>query len=151
MRNANAVDILLIEDHPGDARLTQEAFRSTGRRVRLYHAWDGVEAMSFLRQDGIHIDAPRPSVILLDLSMPRMCGRETLSLIKRDADLRAIPVLVLTTSEDEADVLACYRMGANCFLRKPTKWDEFEGLIRAINNFWFSKAQLPQPITADAA
>jgi two-component system, chemotaxis family, response regulator Rcp1 len=89
----------LIEDHPGDARLTQEALRGRARPIHLHHAWDGVEAMAFLRHEGIHVDAPRPSVILLDLNMPRMCGRETLGLIKGDAILKSIPVIVLTTSD----------------------------------------------------
>jgi CheY-like chemotaxis protein len=142
--DADAVDVLLIEDQPGDARLTREAFRGASKLIRLHHAWDGVEAMAFLRHEGIKIDAPRPSVILLDLSMPRINGVETLALIKCDPVLRAIPVIVLTISDSEADVLTCYRLGANCYFRKPPQWDDFQALLRTINTFWFSKAQLPQ-------
>jgi two-component system, chemotaxis family, response regulator Rcp1 len=94
--NTDDIAVLLIEDHPGDARLTQEALRGLGRPIHLHHAWDGDEAMAFLRREGIQVNAPRPSIILLDLSMPRMCGRETLALIKRDTMLRAIPVIILT-------------------------------------------------------
>lgn len=145
------VDVLLIEDHPGDACLTQEAFRHMARPIRLHHAWNGVEAMAFLRHEGIHADAPRPAIILLDQNMPQMGGLETLTLIKRDPNLRGIPVLILTTSDAEADVLACYRLGASCYLRKPAHWDAFEDLLRGIDAFWFAKAGLPQLTKVDAA
>jgi two-component system, chemotaxis family, response regulator Rcp1 len=145
-KNPTPIDVLLIEDHPGDVRLAQEAFRTLGKPIHLHHAWDGVEALSFLRHEGNQIDAPRPSLILLDLSMPGMCGRETLAMIKRDTDLRAIPVIVLTTSEAEIDVSTCYALGANCYLRKPAQWDEFEGLLRTIDSFWFRKALLPTKV-----
>jgi two-component system, chemotaxis family, response regulator Rcp1 len=115
MKNdAHAIDILLIEDHPGDARLTQEAFRDTSKPVHVHHVWDGAEAIAFLTH--LQGDDPRPSVILLDLSMPRMSGGETLALLKSDASLGVIPVIVLTTSEAEADVSLCYNLGANCYL-----------------------------------
>jgi chemotaxis family two-component system response regulator Rcp1 len=141
--SSTPIDILLVEDHPGDARLTQEAFRSCTREIRLHHSWDGIEALSFLRQEGIHLDAPRPSVILLDLNMHKMGGLETLALIKGDESLAAIPVIVLTTSDNEADVYACYRLGANCYLRKPAEWDGFQALMEKTETFWFTLAKLP--------
>jgi chemotaxis family two-component system response regulator Rcp1 len=138
------IEVLLVEDSPGDARLTQEAFRDSGKAVRLHLAPDGVEAMAFLRREGIHADAPRPDLILLDLNLPRMDGREVLALIKRDKNLRIIPTIILTTSDAQADILICYQLQANCYLQKPAQWDAFDDLVRSINAFWLMKAKLPQ-------
>src|ERR1700677_930647 len=100
-----SIDVLLVEDSPGDVRLTQEAFREANRSVHLHVAADGVEAMAFLRHEGTHVQAPRPDLILLDLNLPKMDGREVLALIKKDEDLKIIPTIILTTSDDEADVM----------------------------------------------
>ena len=143
-REGSAVDVLLVEDSPGDVRLTREAFRETNGAVQLHVASDGVEAMAFLRQEGIHVDAPRPDFILLDLNLPKMDGREVLALIKLDADLRTIPVVILTTSESDADILTSYELNANAYLRKPVTLDAFEKLVRSINDFWLTQVLLPQ-------
>jgi two-component system, chemotaxis family, response regulator Rcp1 len=139
VREVQPIEILLVEDHPGDARLTIEAFHHCDAALRLHHAWNGLEAMAFLRRLG----APRPALVLLDLKMPEMGGRETLAQIKSDANLRDIPTIVLTNSDDEADVLACYKLGANCYLRKPPQWDAFDALMRSIDAFWLTRAKLP--------
>ncbi len=138
------IEVLLVEDSPGDVRLTQEAFRDCGKLVRLHLASDGIEAMAFLRREGVYADAPRPDLILLDLNLPKMDGREVLASIKRDQGLKIIPTIILTTSDDEADVLISYQLQANCYLRKPAHWDAFDNLVRSINAFWLTKAKLPQ-------
>jgi chemotaxis family two-component system response regulator Rcp1 len=138
------IDVLLVEDSPGDVRLTQEAFREYGKPVRLHLAADGVEAMAFLRREGIYADAPRPDLILLDLNLPKLDGREVLALIKKDQSLKVIPTIILTTSDDEADVMISYQLQANCYLRKPAHWDAFDDLVRSINAFWLARAKLPQ-------
>jgi chemotaxis family two-component system response regulator Rcp1 len=138
------IEVLLVEDSPGDVRLTQEAFRDTGKAVHLHLAADGIEAMAFLRREGIHANAPRPDLILLDLNLPKMDGREVLALIKKDQNLRIIPTIILTTSDAEADVLISYQLQANCYLRKPAHWDAFDDLVRSINAFWLMKAKLPR-------
>ena len=138
--------VLLVEDSPGDVRLTREAFRDADPQIDLRIAVDGVEAMAYLRQEGVHIDAPRPDFILLDLNLPRMDGREVLSLIKNDESLKTIPTIILTTSNSEADIMKSYQLQANCYLRKPAHWDAFDGLVRSINAFWLTRAKLPQQI-----
>jgi chemotaxis family two-component system response regulator Rcp1 len=137
--------VLLVEDSPGDVRLTQEAFREANRMIRLHVASDGVEAMAFLRREGNHIDAPRPDIILLDLNLPRMDGREVLSQIKADDSLKTIPTVILTTSDSEADVAKSYQLHANCYLKKPVQLDQFESLVKSINDFWLTKVTLPRP------
>jgi chemotaxis family two-component system response regulator Rcp1 len=137
--------VLLVEDSPGDVRLTQEAFRDADPAVHLHVANDGVEAMAFLRRTGNQADAPRPDLILLDLNLPRMDGREVLAHIKEDDDLKTIPTIILTTSEAEADIVKSYQLQANCYLNKPVQLDAFEGLVKSINDFWLTKAQLPLP------
>jgi two-component system, chemotaxis family, response regulator Rcp1 len=119
--------------------------------IRLHHAWDGDEALKFLRREGIHRNAPRPSLVLLDLKMPGLGGHETLALIKGDPKLRAIPVVVLTTSDSDADVSASYKLGANCYLQKPAAWDAFSSLIRTMDGFWFARARLPQVMLGEAS
>jgi two-component system, chemotaxis family, response regulator Rcp1 len=132
-------EILLIEDRPGDIRLTKEAFELREMPVRLHHVWDGPEAMEFLKCEGRFEDAPRPMLIVLDLHLPGMSGEEVLARIKDDPDLKVIPTIVLTTSESPADVMACYKLGANCFLQKPVDWDQFEHLVKCIAGFWLKK------------
>jgi chemotaxis family two-component system response regulator Rcp1 len=143
-RRATQINVLLVEDSPGDVRLTREAFREANGSVLLHVAPDGVEAMAFLRQEGAHIEAPRPDFILLDLNLPKMDGREVLAHIKADPDLRTIPTIILTTSEADADILKSYELNANAYLRKPVTLDAFESLVRSINDFWMTKVLLPQ-------
>ena len=134
--------VLLVEDSPGDVRLTQEAFR--GANVHLHVASDGVEAMSFLMQEGVHVGAPRPDFILLDLNLPRLDGREVLSRVKKDQSLKTIPTVILTTSDAEVDIFDSYELQANCYLTKPVQLEEFESLVKSINDFWLTKARLPR-------
>jgi two-component system, chemotaxis family, response regulator Rcp1 len=138
------VQVLLVEDSPGDVRLTQEAFRDANGGIKLHVATDGVEAMSFLRREGVNANAPRPDLILLDLNLPKMDGREVLGHIKADQNLRTIPTVILTTSEAEADIVKSYQLQANCYLSKPVQLDAFEALVKSINDFWLTKVKLPQ-------
>lgn len=142
--NGMAIQVLLVEDSPGDVRLTQEAFRDANRSIQLHVAADGVEAMAFLRHQGVHIHAPRPDLILLDLNLPKMDGREVLAHIKEDDDLKTIPTVILTTSDAEADIVKSYQLQANCYLTKPVQLDAFESLVKSINDFWLTKVKLPQ-------
>jgi two-component system, chemotaxis family, response regulator Rcp1 len=137
------IEVLLVEDNPGDVRLTQETFRDANPLVHLHVASDGVEAMAFLKHQGVHIHAFRPDLILLDLNLPKMDGREALSLIKGDEDLKTIPTVILTTSEAKADIVKSYQLQANCYLSKPVQLDAFENLVKSINDFWLTKAKLP--------
>ena len=138
------VEVLLVEDSPGDVRLTQEAFREANIAIHLHVASDGVEAMTFLKKQGGHAHAPRPDLILLDLNLPRMDGREVLAHIKEDENLKTIPTVILTTSEAEADIVKSYELQANCYLSKPVQLDAFESLVKSINDFWLTKAKLPR-------
>ena len=140
---AMPLQILLVEDSPGDVRLTQEAFREAGTRIDLHVAVDGVAAMSFLRRQGDHGQAPRPDFILLDLNLPKMDGREVLAHIKEDTSLKTIPTIILTTSEADGDILKSYQLQANCYLNKPVQFDAFETVVRTINDFWLTMAKLP--------
>lgn len=139
-----AIEVLLVEDSPGDVRLTQEAFRDANRAVHLHVTTDGVEAMAFLRKQGAHASAPRPDLILLDLNLPKMDGREVLAHIKEDGSLKTIPTVILTTSDAEADIVKSYQLQANCYLTKPVQLDAFETLVKSINDFWLTKVKLPQ-------
>jgi len=136
-------NVLLVEDSPGDVRLTQEAFRDANQDIDLHVANDGVEAMAFLLREGAHADAPRPDLILLDLNLPKMDGREVLAHIKANEGLKMIPTVILTTSEAEVDIVKSYRLSANCYLTKPVQLDAFENLVKSINDFWLTKAKLP--------
>jgi chemotaxis family two-component system response regulator Rcp1 len=138
------VQLLLVEDSPGDVRLTLEAFRYANTSVKLHVVTDGAEAMAFLRHEGKHLDAPRPDLIVLDLNLPKMDGREVLVLIKDDEVLKTIPTVVLTTSAADADIVKSYALHANCYLTKPVEFGAFEGLVKSINEFWLEKATLPQ-------
>jgi CheY-like chemotaxis protein len=144
MEDDGMIEVLLVEDSPGDVRLTQEAFRESGKPVRLHLASDGIEAMAFLRREGVYADAVRPDLILLDLNLPKMDGRQVLALIKADQNLKIIPTIILTTSDAESDVVISYQLQANCYLRKPAHWDAFDNLVRSINAFWLTRVKLPQ-------
>ena len=144
MNGTRPLEVLLVEDSPGDVRLTQEAFSDANRSIKLHVAADGVEAMAFLRREGRHRDAPRPDLILLDLNLPKMDGREVLALIKEDDHLKTIPTVILTTSDAEVDIVKSYQLQANCYLTKPVQLDAFESLVKSINDFWLTKVKLPQ-------
>ena len=143
-------DVLLVEDSPGDVRLTQEAFRAANPQIRLHVAVDGVEALAFLGQEGIHASAPRPDLILLDLNLPRMDGREVLKHIRGHESLKTIPTVILTTSDAEIDINQSYSLHANSYLSKPVQFAAFEELVKSINEFWFQQAKLPQQKQARA-
>ncbi len=136
-------NILLVEDDEGDVLLTKKAFSNGKIMHSLSVAKDGIEALSFLRHEGAYADAPRPDLILLDLNMPKMDGRETLAEIKQDKALRSIPVVVLTTSDSEQDILQCYDLQASCYITKPVDLEQFTAVVQAINDFWFSIVKLP--------
>jgi chemotaxis family two-component system response regulator Rcp1 len=138
-----SMEVLLVEDNPGDVRLTQEAFRDANRSIHVHVASDGVEAMAFLRHEGTYVHVPRPDLILLDLNLPKMDGREVLARIKEDNSLKMIPTVILTTSEAEADILKSYQLQANCYLSKPVQLDAFENVVQSINDFWLTKVKLP--------
>jgi len=138
------IEVLLVEDNPGDVRLTKEAFLEANKTINLHVASDGVEAMAFLRRTGAHGRAPRPDLILLDLNLPRMDGREVLAHIKQDVSLKLIPTVILTTSNAEADIVKSYQLQANCYLTKPVQLEAFEALVKSINDFWLTKVKLPR-------
>jgi chemotaxis family two-component system response regulator Rcp1 len=137
------IQILLVEDNPGDVRLVVEALRDAKVRNQLHVVQDGVEAMSLLRREGQYVGIPRPDLILLDLNLPRKDGREVLAEIKQDADLKRIPVVILTSSAAEQDVLHAYNLYANCYITKPLALEEFLRVIRAIDDFWLAVVKLP--------
>ena len=137
------IEILLVEDNPGDVRLTKEALKEGKVYSNLHWVKDGVEAMEFLRRQGKHADAPRPDIILLDLNLPKKDGREVLQDIKNDTDLKRIPVVVLTTSKAEEDVLRTYNLHANCYVTKPVDLDQFIRVVESIEDFWFTIVKLP--------
>lgn len=137
------IDVLLVEDDPGDVLLIEEAFEFNKVRNRLRVVSDGVEALAFLRREGRFADAPRPGLILLDLNLPRKDGREVLSEVKDDAELRSIPVVVLTTSKAEEDILRSYDLHANAYVTKPVDFDRFIEVVRQIDDFFVSVVRLP--------
>jgi two-component system, chemotaxis family, response regulator Rcp1 len=143
MASVESVSVLLVEDNPGDVRLTIEALKDVKLHNQLNVVHDGVEAIAFLRREGIYADAPRPDLILLDLNLPRKDGREVLEEIKSDEDLRRIPVVVLTTSSSEKDILESYNLHANCYITKPVDLGQFLTIVKSIQNFWFSIVKLP--------
>ena len=143
-RGERSIEILLVEDSPGDVRLTQEAFHDANPSVHLNIATDGVEAMAFLTHQGTHAQAPRPDLILLDLNLPRMDGREVLARVKNDALLKTIPTVILSMSEAAVDIAKSYQLQANCYLTKPVHLDEFDAVVKSINDFWLTRAKLPQ-------
>ncbi len=143
IKKSGLFQILLVEDNPGDVRLTKEALKEGNLPHMLHVAKDGVEATSFLRQEGQYADSPKPDLILLDLNLPKKDGREVLAEIKQDDKLKHIPVVVLTTSDAEQDIVKVYKLHANCFITKPVDLDNFISVVRSIEDFWFKVVQLP--------
>jgi CheY-like chemotaxis protein len=145
--NANGIDgtveILLVEDNPADARLTREVFEGGRLSTHLNVVSDGEQALAFLRREGIYESAPRPKLVLLDLNLPRKDGREVLEELKSDAQLCRIPVIVLTTSAAQTDIMRAYELQANCFITKPLDLDEYFAVVRSIEDFWLATARLP--------
>jgi two-component system, chemotaxis family, response regulator Rcp1 len=139
--NGVPIHVLLVEDNPGDVRLTQEAFRDA-KGVQMHVASNGVEAMAYLLREGVYANAPRPDLILLDLNLPKMDGRQVLAHIKESDTLKTIPTVILTT-EAAPDIVHSDQIQANCYLRKPVQLHAFESLVRNINDFWLSKAKMP--------
>ena len=138
------LSVLLVEDDPGDVVIAREAMAAGQLSTRLDVVTDGVEAMAYLRHEDGYADVHRPDLILLDLNMPKMDGREVLAYIKTDEYLKTIPVVILTTSEFEGDITKSYQLAANCYLNKPVELEEFEILIKSINDFWLSQVRLPR-------
>ncbi|HXG31271.1 MAG TPA: response regulator [Thermodesulfobacteriota bacterium] len=141
--NVKPIEILLVEDNPGDARLAQEALKEGKMNNNISVVRDGVEALAFLRQEGKYAEAPRPDIILLDLNLPKKDGREVLAEIKEDPDLKRIPIVVLTTSEAEQDILKAYNLHANCYITKPVDLDQFITVVKSIEDFWLTIVKLP--------
>src|SRR5579884_2692388 len=139
------IDLLLVEDNPGDVRLTEEALKEGSVAVKLNVVRDGADAVDYLYRRGKFLDAARPDLILLDLNLPKKSGREVLSEIKADPDLRRIPVVIMTTSTADQDVARAYSLNANCYVAKPVELDEFFAAVRSIEDFWLRKAVLPPP------
>jgi two-component system, chemotaxis family, response regulator Rcp1 len=142
--SAKSIEILLVEDNPADVRLTQEALREGKVHNNLHIARDGIEALEFLRRQGRHAGAARPDLVLLDLNLPRKDGREVLAEIKADDELKTIPVVVLTTSSAEADILRTYKLHANCFITKPVDLEQFVAVVKSIDDFWLTVVRLPK-------
>lgn len=137
------IEILLVEDNPGDVRLTREVLKEGKPLINLRAVEDGVEALAFLRREGKYADAPRPDLILLDLNLPKKDGREVLAVIKADEHLRRIPVVVLTVSQAEEDILKSYNLNANCYISKPVDLDQFIKVVKSIEDFWLTIVKLP--------
>jgi CheY-like chemotaxis protein len=138
------IDILVVEDNPGDARLIKEVLSESKSSYRLHIVEDGVEAMDFLNKEGRFLNFPRPDLIFLDLNLPKKDGREVLEEIKSDEDLKLIPVVIMTTSMAEEDILRAYSLHANCYVTKPLELDQFNNTIKSIIDFWFSLVKLPR-------
>ncbi|GIX48606.1 MAG: response regulator [Candidatus Tectimicrobiota bacterium] len=141
---ATPIEVLLVEDNPGDVYLTQEALRDSRVQVNLHVVGDGMEAMAFLRREAAYASAVAPDLILLDLNLPRKDGRQVLAEVKQDPHLRRIPVVVLSTSSAERDIVESYDLHANCYIVKPADFDHFAGVVRTIEDFWFGIVQLPR-------
>jgi two-component system, chemotaxis family, response regulator Rcp1 len=141
---AASIEVLLVEDSPGDVRLTREAFKDAKVLINLHVASDGAEAMAFLNREGEHANVPRPDLILLDLNLPRKDGREVLAEIKESPALKTIPVVILTTSASEEDILRSYQLHANCYITKPVGLAGFLKVVQSIDNFWLSVVRLPR-------
>jgi len=142
-KNLTVIDILLVEDNPGDVRLTREALKEGKVTNTLHVVQDGVEALEFLRHEGAYAKAAHPDIILLDLNLPRMDGRELLAKIKADPSLRRIPVVILTTSKAEEDIIKSYDLHANCYITKPVDMERFITVVKSIEDFWFTVVKLP--------
>ena len=139
------IDILLVEDNPGDVELTREALHDSKVHMRLSVVPDGVEALAFVRREGAYAAAPRPDLILLDLNLPKKDGRAVLGEIKQDPGLRHIPVVILTSSQAEQDILRAYDLHANCYVTKPVDLDQYNTIVKSIETFWFTVVKLPHP------
>ena len=146
MNNDQPIEILLVEDNPGDVRLTLEVMKDARVRNHISMVKDGVEALAFLRREGDYADAPRPDLILLDLNLPKKDGREVLADIKSDPTMRRIPVVVLTVSKDEEDILKSYDLYANCYVTKPINMEQFIAVVRSIEDFWLTIVKLPHDV-----
>ena len=138
-----AVEILLIEDNPGDVRLTVEALKESKIINNLNVVYDGIEALSYLQKEGIYKDKPRPDLIILDLNLPKKDGREVLGEIKSEDSLKQIPIVILTTSEAEEDIIKSYELHANCYITKPVNMEQFIKVVKSVGDFWFSIVMLP--------
>jgi len=145
LRNLSVIEILLVEDSPSDAELTIETFNESKILNHIHVAEDGAEALEFLFRRGKYKDAPRPDLILLDLNLPKKNGREVLAEIKGDLELQIIPVVVLTTSAAEEDILRSYQLHANCYITKPVDFEQFTKIVKLISDFWFAAVRLPPP------
>lgn len=148
MKPLTSIEILLVEDNPGDARLTAEALRDCKLVNQLHHVRDGAEALAFMRRGPGFEDKPRPDLVLLDLNLPKLNGHEVLANLKGDAELKTIPVVVLTSSEAEVDILESYKSHANCYISKPVDFDKFLHVVKQIEAFWLSIVKLPGSTTA---
>jgi chemotaxis family two-component system response regulator Rcp1 len=144
--NSKVVDILLVEDNEGDARLAIEAMRDSKIRNQLHHVSDGEEAMAFLRKEGKYAKVPRPDLVLLDLNLPKKDGRQVLAEIKNDDELKRIPVVILTVSSAEEDILKSYNLHANCFITKPIDLSQFMKVVRSVEDFWLTIVKLPNGV-----
>jgi CheY-like chemotaxis protein len=142
--DAKPMEVLLVEDSAGDVRLTREALKDAKVHVHLQVVSDGIEAMAFLKREGQHVQAPRPDLILLDLNLPKKDGRQVLEEIKQSPSLKSIPVVILTTSASEADILRSYMLHANCYITKPVDLNGFLDVVKSIDNFWLSVVKLPR-------
>ena len=138
-----SIDILLVEDNPGDARLAQEALKDSKIKNNLFWVKNGEEALKFLHNEGDYSDKPKPDLILLDLNMPKMDGRQVLAIIKSDDTLKSIPVVILTVSKAEEDIVKSYNLHANCYVTKPLDFEQFISVVKSIEDFWFSIVMLP--------
>jgi chemotaxis family two-component system response regulator Rcp1 len=146
--DAAPIEVLLVEDSPGDVRLTREAFKDAKVHINMHVASDGAKAMAFLKREGEYASAPRPDLVLLDLNLPKKDGREVLAEIKEDPTLKTIPVVVLTTSASEADVLRSYQLHANCYITKPVGLEGFLTVVKSIDSFWLSVVRLPHEVNS---
>jgi len=143
-RNTNSIEILLVEDSPGDQRLTREALKEGKINNNLYIVEDGEEAIAFLKRKEPFTTVPRPDLILLDLNLPKMNGQEVLEIIKVDENLKRIPVVILTTSHADEDILKAYNLNANCYITKPVDFNQFIHVVKKIQEFWFTIVRLPE-------
>jgi len=142
--DSRPIEVLLVEDNPGDVDLTVEALKDSKVLTNLSIVMDGVEALAFLRREGVYAEAKRPDLILLDLNLPKKDGRQVLEEIKSDADLKPIPVVILTSSESERDIFKAYELHANCYVTKPVDLDQFIMVVHSVENFWFTIVKLPR-------
>ena len=143
MSDIQTIEILLVEDNPGDVQLTLEAFNEGEISNHINVVKDGVQALEYLRKQGVYANAVRPNIVLLDLNLPRKSGLEVLAELKADPDLRSIPIVVLTTSRDEEDIARSYHEHANCYISKPVDFDEFMGVVHSLESFWLTVVRLP--------